>query len=105
MMYASDQTSFRNEGEDQTKATPTMDYKTLKAIRAGKSILLPLRDYYAFESQLTTYAVLMEMLWTNKNRHVKWVWKILDAFAAPDQTHNEIPPEYYSKVTFEVVED
>ena len=36
MMYVSDQTSFRNEEEDQTKATLTMDYKTLKAIRAGK---------------------------------------------------------------------
>ena len=35
MMYASDQTSFRNEEEDQTKATPTMYYKTLKSIQAG----------------------------------------------------------------------
>ena len=66
MMYVSDQTSFRNEEEDQTKATPTMDYKTLKAIRSGKSILLPLRDYYAVKKQLTMYAVLMEMLWTKK---------------------------------------
>ena len=55
MMYVSDQTSFRNEEEDQTKATPTMDYKTLKAIRAGKSIFLPLRDYYVFEGQITMY--------------------------------------------------
>ena len=45
MMYAYDQTISRNEEEDQTKATPTMDDKTLKETRSGKLILLPLRDY------------------------------------------------------------
>ena len=75
------------------KATPTMDYKTLKAIRAGKSTLLPLRDYYTFERQPSRYAVLMEMLWTRENWHVRWVWKILDALAAQDQMHNKIPPK------------
>ena len=92
-MYASDQTIFRNEEEYQTKETPTMHYKTLKAIWAGKSILLPLRNYYEFKRQLTMYAVLMEMLWTKKNRHVQWVWNILDTLAAQDQTHNKIPPK------------
>ena len=66
MMYAYDKTIFINEEEDQTKANTTMEYKTLKAIRYGKSIFLPLRDYYAFERQLTAYAALMEMLWTKK---------------------------------------
>ena len=47
----------------------------------------------------------MEMLWTKKNRHVSWVWKILDTLAARDQTHNEILPECYSKFTFKVIED
>ena len=33
------------------------------------------------------------------------MWKILCALAARDQTHNKIPPEYYAKVTFKVIED
>ena len=32
------------------------------------------------------------------------MWNILDALAARYQTHNEIPPEYYAKVTFKVIE-
>ena len=34
--------------------------------------------------QTKQYAVLMEMLWTKKNLHVRWVWKILDALATRD---------------------
>ena len=33
------------------------------------------------------------------------MWKILDALAERDQTHNKIPPKYYAKVTFKVIED
>ena len=73
--------------------------------KSRKSILIPLREFHAFECHITTYAVLMDNLFTATCPHVIMIFHIVDALSEKYLISNKIPPWMHVQIFFNIIEE